>query len=328
MIKRSPAEYFIRYLLVHPDKYNNAAVREQVQELELYCPLDRQLDQLRRQLRPPQPFFPRNSHHQESMRFLHDAGVHSMFFPDRATRRAMDILRTPPVRQIVEQYIIKRADAYLIVDGLGRFHNFPCSEAAIRRYRHFFLNDSIVTRSEIVQALVITARAWATANDRDLTAIHLDAEKRASYRDPRIMAAETPNNAFSQLAAYMQMGYMPKTDQYDAGRLYEQLELQILASAGQTAARGGPNAARDLQNYLQSAKIIREILQEVVTPEQATLREFRNHMQLESDGTRVPNLKLLSGGSHTTDMQPLGKTDGDPVEVEDDAQDDTAEADA
>ena len=314
MISRSPAEVYVRYLLCHPDGFNNSALKEKMAELKLYCPLDKQLDGLRKKYKPPTPFFPKSRTHTASIGFMKNAGIYSLFFPDQSTRYALAILNSPKARAAVEQQLAQRAPAKFIVAGLDKKLQFACSMDGVNKYRYFFFNDDIATRSEMQQAVDVVSNTWMGADDKDLSPAHLAAEKRARWKDPLITALSLPTCAPAQVVIAMQNGYLPKDLQYDAGRSMQDLSFLLLNQAALKVIESGPNAARDAKEFITAAQAIHAMLADVHTPGEQARAALERDLRLVSDSNKPKGLKELSQGNYTIDIQPLGKTEDDSVE--------------
>lgn len=322
MIKRAPAEVYVRYLLCHPDGYNNEAVKERMSDLELFCPLDRELNKLRRKYKPPTPFYPRNQHHTESIRFLRDAGIYSLFFPDNSTRYALAILENRPVRSTVEQLLAQNAKPAMVVTLLSRKFEFSCSIDGVRKYEYiFFHKDSL--RIEKQQALDIVSSGWSVADDKDLTAAHLKAEARAKWEDARRSALKLPTCAPAQRLIAMQNGYMPKDDNYNAPEELKTLIRLLIDYAEVKMIEHGPNAAKETNEAVSALQRIAAIAEQLRKPDEIVIEQVQG-LHIVSDTEKPKTIAELTQGNYTTDLQPIGKTDGDDVElapVQDDQED-------
>ena len=102
MIRRSPCEYYLKYLATHPDNYSDDVIKEKLLEMGLDIPSPECLAQVKRQTIPPVPFRPLDSEHFPSQHFLNMHRIHSLYFRDQDTRGALWILSTPRAKEFAE----------------------------------------------------------------------------------------------------------------------------------------------------------------------------------------------------------------------------------
>jgi hypothetical protein len=314
MIRRAPAEVYIRYLLCHPDGYNNEAIKERMQELELFCPINRELDRLRRTYKPPTPFYPYNRKHEPSIRFLKDTGIYSLFYPDRSTKYAMAILQNRKVRSTVEQLLAQNAKPHMIVEILSRRFGFACSVDGVRKYEYFFFSQDSL-RHEKQQALDIVMSSWSVASDGDLTAAHVQAEKRAKWDDPRRTALRLPTCAPAQRLIAMQNGYMPKESEYNVAEELTSLMRMLMDHAKLKLIENGPTAAKDANEAVSAMQRLAAIVEQVRKPDELIIEQVQG-LAITSDTEKPKTISELTQGNHTLDLQPIGNHDDDDVELD------------
>jgi len=149
MIRRSPAEVYIKYLILHPRKYSNEDIKEILDYVQLDYIGDWYVDKLRGELRPPNPFYPFDRRHKLSRRFLLTNGLIWIFHPDPPGLKAFKILEKPRVKEFVESMVTVGAPSVAIAASVTRTRNFPCDARTIDRYNDFFWNVELVDSTEL-----------------------------------------------------------------------------------------------------------------------------------------------------------------------------------
>ncbi len=89
---RSPAELYIKYLIVHPDGFNDLLIKTALEEQDLVYLDEAYLASLRARCVPPNPFQPNNPRHPKSHRFLIAENIRSLFLQTSHTKLAFKIL--------------------------------------------------------------------------------------------------------------------------------------------------------------------------------------------------------------------------------------------
>src|SRR5258706_11783590 len=109
MFLRSPAEFFIKYLLVHPRRYTVEDIQRLLDKVDLPFVSVAYVEGLRERLAPPDPFRPWERLHSSSQRFLSRERLQRLFFRDKAMDRAQRILETPRAKEFAETMLLTRA---------------------------------------------------------------------------------------------------------------------------------------------------------------------------------------------------------------------------
>ena len=101
-MKRSPAEYYIKYLVSH-----KSITDEKVMRLAYDVGIDpipggsAYLAFIRDNMRFPRNYDPLNKDHRPSMDFLQSEGIFEMWYPTDSTLEAVEFAATPQTREII-----------------------------------------------------------------------------------------------------------------------------------------------------------------------------------------------------------------------------------
>jgi hypothetical protein len=306
MIRRSPSEYYIKYLVVHPDGYDNDRIRSICTRLDIEILGNWYLDQLRSTVRPPSPFFPQDPSHWPSQKFIQRECLRSIFAPNESMLKAQQILEKPRLRELVEVMVLSGAPSEAISRALAVRARYICDEHAITLYRHYFWDIDLLDSNEMRAFLKLRLDAVAGSNDPEIKAQYTHLTK-SRYTDPRVVAARLPTSPLSALLSQVQMGVLPK-----GVHLQDVLEsVRFMASlrALEASTVGGPQGAGDGQGYMVTADIANRLLETIVKPEDQLRKDLMN-ISLKLSGKTVPVIAELTGGRHTVDLQPEPKPVG------------------
>lgn len=315
MIRRSPAENYFKYLVVHPDLYTNDHVRDIACELGLDYLGDWYLTWLRHRTVPPSPFFPDDRRHDPSRRFLLKEGLEKVFHPTPDMRKAIQILSRERWREVIETLLILNAPVGSIVHGLKVRCNFNATDETIRLYKFFFWDIDVLSSAELRALLDMRFHgALHETEDRSKLA-QFSSLARMRHTDSRVVAARMPSTPLASLLAQMQLGVFPKKVNIEA--LVDTARTVALTKVLDSCFVGGPQGAQMGQGYALIADIMTKLKESVVDPE-ANLRDDLRKLTVASTSQKVPYLPALTQGRHTTNVQPDPKS---LDEEEDDIQD-------
>jgi hypothetical protein len=298
MIRRSPAEYYIKYLLLHPDDYGDGDIERTLREHHLDYPSGDYLARLRSRMRPPKPFYPMNDRHQPSFKYLVIEKVHTLFHPDRRTHAALDILNTPRVKEVVEVMAIVGDPPALTVTRLRKMGLGEYKTADILRYQHFFWNVSLVDATEL--RALMTKRVDDMALDdpnNPGSVVAYKAMKRAQYNDSRFDAVNSPCSALSAMRLQIRFGYMP--DRIDTTRLAGLGAHVCGLAAGEAPLVGGPKAAQNARDYAIAAKNLAELRQMLGAPDESIRKDLYALGVQTASAEDVPHIDSLTEGDYT-----------------------------
>ena len=297
MIRKSPSERYIQYLIVDPRGYSN----EDIMAILLYDQLDGlggyYLNRLRGQLPPlPKPFLPTDRGHKASQTYLLKNGLHYFFWPDRATKTAFKILGTPRAKEFVEATLIAHAPYQAIAKFLTQSRGIECHPIDVQRYRDYFWNVDLLDSTELRLLFDQRVRILAAHPDPEIAA-YARSYKNALYADARRAAAELPHSPVASTVAQMKMGLMPSNK--DFAKLVEATRSLALAKAFESAASDVKGAHMRFKMFASGAKDLTEILSYVARPEEE-LRDQLAQIALKSDKDHLPTLKRLGESSLNT----------------------------
>lgn len=315
MIRRSPCEFYLKFLIVQPDKFSNEQIKETLFELGLDDLGDFYVDRLRKRLKPPTPFYPEEKSHPRSYRFVVTEGIEAACLGLLEFRTALRILERPRLKEFVETMLIAGADCAVIADALVRQRNFRADTRSVEMFKHYFWNVDLLDSLGVRAVLQFRATQAAVHPSEDIKR-QFDVFKNAFYNDPRRIAAELPNSPMAAMMAQMRLGLLPARV-----NLPKLLERTRETAAMKAYEYLNSNGVRDSQRARECADVVRamtEVLDVVVKPDE-NLRDELEHIALRVDNTPVVTIHELSDGHHTIDVQPLpkGKEDngpGQPIE--------------
>lgn len=307
MIRRSPAEYYIKYLLLHPDNYDDDDIKRVLKEHQLDFPGGKYLDRLRARLRPPSPFYPLNDLHPSSFRYLVSEKVHTLFHQDRKTVAALEILNKPRVKEMVESMTLLREPYALVVVRLQRAGLGSYRAGDLQRYCHFFWNLDLVDSTELNGLMQI--RANLTDGDDVLAVAATKAMVRASYNDPRYSAATSPIPVVAAMRLQVRYGYMP--DRVTTARLATLVAALGTGAAAEAAHGRGPKGAQHSRDYMAAAVQAAQLRQLLGSPEESLEKELQQLAVATAEGN-VPHIDELTDGDYTEGLSIL--TEGENVE--------------
>lgn len=304
MIRRSPSEYYIKYLVVHPDGYDNERIRSICSKLDIEILGAWYLDQLRAEARPPTPFLPQDPGHQPSQKFIQRECLRSIFAPDESMLKAQQILEKPRLRELVEVMTLSGAPSEAIAKALAMRIRYRCDPSTITLYRHYFWDIDLLDSYEMRAFLALRLERVAGNADPEVKAQYFHLHK-MRFTDPRVVAARLPTSPLSALMAQVQMGVMPKGLQLQD--VLESVRFMSSLRALEASTLGGPQGAGDGQGYMVTADIANRLLETIVKPEDQLRKDLMN-ISLKLSGRTVPAVAELTGGRHTIDLQPEPKS--------------------
>lgn len=303
MIRRSPAEHYLKYLVVHPDAHTNDQIREIVGELQLDFVGNAYIDRLRSGLTAPTPFYPAQLRHTSSQRFLIKERIQGLFHPDEDTKRALEVLEKPRVKEFVEAMSLSGAPPQAIAYGLRSQRQFSCTSVAVERYQHYFWNLQFIDSTDTRALLQMRLETAASSKDPEIQA-QLTALKKARYNDPRVIAADLPASPLTALMSQMRMGLMPSSGQLS--QVLETLRTAAAIRALEATLSGGPDDSVRALNFSGVVRVATETLEQVARPDEE-LNQKLGALLLRTEPAPVPLIHQLSQGQHTVEMQPISK---------------------
>lgn len=303
MIRRSPCEYYIKYLLVHPDAFSLDDIQITLREHQLDYPGDIVIRRLRQRLKTPTTFRPYDERHGPTFRFLVQEGIYFLFHPDKHTKAAIYLLGRARAKEMIEAMSISGDPPSLICRRL-RGIGYDVTEKDLSKYYCFFWNLELVDRLELNALLRMRVERMLDDGDDAISRAMHRAMKTASYNDPRTAAINSPVSPFAGVLNQMRYGFRPESIDI-ASLLQAAKEIAAIRIAEEALARG-PNAAQITRDFSSALYNLYNLSDSVGSPDDELQRNIMN-LVLETDGTKVPYVHELTEGKHTTDVQPTDK---------------------
>lgn len=302
MIRRSPCELYLKYLLALPDNLDNEQIRKICRQQQLDYVSDYVVDSLRSSMVRPVPYYPLDERHTRSSRFLLKHRITRFFFRDEHMLLADSLLEHAPSKSIIEELLIGRADTLWISSVLKK-KGMDATVTAIDYFRRFYFNVDLVDQTELV-AILKLRYILDGGNKEELS--EWSAMYRSMSSDPRIAAAECPVTQMALLMSTLRLGYMPKN-----------ADLASTAALGRFSAalqgttcviRGGFKDHERGRDYALTAKTFNDLI-ESVGGTQADFSSQLTALMLKTETKTTPNIHELSDGNHTTDLQPVSESE-------------------
>jgi hypothetical protein len=297
---RSPAENYIKYLACHPDKLDTSVIRNCLIDAGLDFISDGYIEGLRAKLRVPDPFFPGNPGHPASFGFIVHERINRMFQPDVATKMALELLAAPRAKEFVEAMLLAHVPPSAIASFVTKHRSVCCSVEALEVYTHYFWNIDLLdsTQMRVLLQLRIDTAADNVPELKDKKKVLTN----AYWKDPRKVAADLPYSPTTAMLAQMRLGMKPTKSEI-ALRMLETRDIAWIRAA-EAAQQDGPGDSQKFLNYANGGRILEELLQMVVKPEDH-LRDQLSAITLRTELKTVPSIHELSAGQHTTELAPI-----------------------
>lgn len=308
---RSPAEFYIKYLACHPDKFTTDAIKERLLDEGLDFISPKYIDGLRAKLKPPKPFHPTDQKHFPSYRFLLNERIDRIFHPDAAMQTAKEILARPRAKEFVESMMLVNAPLTAIAGFITRHRKIFCDVRALETYQHYFWNTDLLdsTQTRLLLQMRIDTVAEAVPEFKDKKSLL----KSAYYKDPRTVAANLPYSPTSAMLTQMRMGIRPTRAEI-ALRMMEARDTAMIRAI-EAVQTDGMGDDQKFMNYVNGGRILEELLQMVAKPEDA-LRKQLSSIGLRTELAPVQTVHSLTGGQHTVEIAPtkdMSDDDAEPV---------------
>jgi hypothetical protein len=306
VVRHSPCEYYLKYLVVHPNGYTNEDIKSIAQTQQLDYMGAPHLECLRKDCKPPVPFYPGKKGHVASTRFLVKEKLEAIFRPDKDMLLAMKLLEHPQAKELIESTSLSGASAEW-THALLRRQQINSSVAAVEYYRFYYFNMSLIDPEERKAFVMNRAAAIAPSNDPVEQSLN-DCYRRAMWDSERMQAARTSVTPFSEMLAIMRRGIMPTNAQLS--RIFTASRITAAVRADEALQAGRPAELRD---YVYAAKMFSEILQDVGEVGE-DLQEGLAKLILKTEDKQLPTIHELSDGHHTLSLEPVIETEGESVD--------------
>lgn len=304
MIRRSPCELYIKFLLVHPNNYPTSYVKNALHSTGLDVPSEAYLAKLRQETPPPYPFRPLDIGHTASQRFIMAHRLKGFFAPDEDARLAHELLKKPRIKELIETLAMTN-DPPAAIAHMVRDKGQPCSVRAIEYYLAFYWDLSLVDSTELRGLLHMRTEYLMHRSDGQEVPPHdwlqYNALKKGSHSDPRRLASELPVTPAAGLLNRMRMGYVPTNLDMalTTKGAWQAATLRVLNSLMDY----GPNAAAQSRDFSVTAHTMKAVLDDLGSPDVQIQKDLQQ-LRMKTENTRPPHIQQLSDGHHTTDLQP------------------------
>jgi len=304
---RSPAERYIKYLLLSSTRSNND-IRNIILKKGLDFPGTTYVQTLREACIPNKPFYPEDLNHKESQSFLKAHGLFFLFNPDGAMLDAEKLLAIPRAKEIVEALLISRSEPFWISKNLKR-SKFSFTALAIERYAEHFFDLNLVDNSDLKALMSVRGLIADETTDEDQDRL-LAQRAKAMKLDVRLQAANAHIGPLAAIANQVKLGMLPSN--IELGKLVSANRSMAIVASLEACLNGWGSTARD---FALTAKMMTEILEQVGVAEK-DLQDSLIGLAMAHTTEQTPTLKELSGGNHSADMQVLNTEN---LEIETDA---------
>jgi hypothetical protein len=298
---RSPAEFYIKALLVHPDGYSVEEVKEILDDLDLMPISLSYITRIRNKMRPPpDPFYPDDPGHLPSFRYVVTNKIHTIFQRTVPMKTALELLKVPRSKEFTEALMLVNIPSLAISTHLTRHYRTYCTVDALELYKHYFWNIDLCTTTCMRILLQLEMEAADETNpelkgrQRILT--------RAYYKDARRVAADMPHSLITATLVQERLGTCPVPR--DLAQFLMESRNMASLRMGEAAHQDGPGDSVKYLNYANGVRISEEIIQMTQNPQD----QMRNQLQsiaLRTDTKPIPSIHTLSQGRHTVDVAPI-----------------------
>lgn len=298
MIKHSPAERYLKALIIHPAVYDDAYIKDIARELGLDVLGDWYLKYLRQKMKPPKIFYPEDAGHVASQRYLLQEQLEYVFRQDEHMKKATRLLCRPRARELAETMILGGAPDHAVAAALVKRFQFKCETLAITRFKYYYWDIDLLSSVDMRALLEMRNQDLLTAGDKEIQGQY-PALHRQRYTDPRVVASKLPHSPLMGLIAQTHLGYSAKKT--DVSELVGSAKVTALRRVSEYLNLGGPQNVQMANTLAITAEILGRLEKEVSNPED----ELRNDLQRIAIATttkEVPTLAKLSSGHHTTDL--------------------------
>lgn len=306
MIRRSPAERYIKFLIVHPDNYDTITIRDIIYDAILDYPGDEYIERLAKEMSVPRPFYPTNRLHKRSYQFLLRSGVFGFFHPDKFDLRAHQFLKSPRAKEVIETMAMAGEEPSFIshrLEGL-RISSTP---TAVERYLTYYFDLRLVDTLELRALIRMRVEHLAVREDgRELSVQErrrLDALRKSAWRDPRVLICDHPQSPLGVIMSRLRSGHVPA--RLDIAKIAHATRIAALARCNSEVMDGGQESSAHARDFAIVAQLMAETITSVGSPD-VNLQKDLHALVVSTETSQIPSLKQLTAGGagHTTEIQP------------------------
>lgn len=298
MIRHSPCEYYIKYLVV--SGLSNEEVIRVCHSHDFPYLGNWYINRFREECVPPNPFLPNDPTHVPTRDFINREMIRLAYFPNDTMKRALEILDKPRIRELVEVMILSGAPHDAVVHALAVRSNFRCDEKVIDIYRHYFWEIDLLDSADMRALLKLKYDEVLNSNDPQIK-YQYEALKKSFYDDPRVVASKLPVSPLSALVAQVSLGVMPKN--INILDVLTQVRMMSALRAYQAAIVNGPSSADQGASYMSMSNMAHQMMETVIKPEDQLRNDLMN-IGLKTKAFETQVIAKLTDGKHTVDLQP------------------------
>lgn len=302
MIRHSPAEYYIKYLVV--GGYEDREIEKICDVHGLIWLGEWHCAEIRGTYKPPTPFLPEDKTHVPTQLFITKEMIRQAFYPEEPMRKALKLLEKPRPRELVETMILSGAPHSAIVHALKVRHEFVCSTQALDLYRHYFWDIDLLDSTSMRAVLKIKHERALQHPDPKVRIQHA-ALQANFHNDPRVIASKLPASPLAGMLAQISVGVLPKN--LNIVEILENVRTVAALRGFEAALQGGPTGAEMGQGYMSMSATASSMLETVVKPEDQLRTDLMN-IGLKTVQAKIPILNKLTSGNHTVDLSPEPKS--------------------
>jgi hypothetical protein len=306
VIRLSPCEQYLKYLVVHPNRLTNDQIEQMVKAQELDYIGKPHLEHLRATCTPPNPFYPERADHAMSTRFLLREKLEVIFRPDRDMSLATQLLEQPRAKELIESMLIAGSNSQWIYASLKRM-GIKATVQAVDYYRFYYFNLDHINPDQL-RAFMLARTAMPVTDDPHEQMLN-EYYRHSILQGERVQMANMAITPYAGMLSLMRRGLLPAN--VEIPRLAAATRLTAMIKTDEAMMAGKSAQSRD---YSFVVKVMSEVMQETGEVEEG-LQEGLTKLILKTDQKRIPNIKELSDGHHTVDLQPID-AEGEVVDGE------------
>lgn len=300
MVRRSPCELYLKYLIVRHERFTDEQIKDicRLQQLDVLGSF--YLQALRKETVPPVPFYPENTRHKPSFRFLLSQGLLSLFQPDVHMQTATKLLGHPRSKEIIESLLISQSPVSWITAALTR-DGHEATAASIQQYKFHYFNVDLVDATELRAILRLRMQEGSSSTDPEVARVSAAYEKSA-WKDQRIAAVNAPITPLASLTNAMRLGFLP--DPAGLPRLLATSRMLGVVRMTEAMMANSQDSAVQASYYASVVKVAHDVLESTGDPAEDFHTRLAS-LTVKTDEAEVPLLETISGGAHTSEMEPI-----------------------
>lgn len=273
-ITRSPAEYFIKFLLSQGEHDTNAVLRI-IEDFGLLGLTSRYVDHLRLKMEPrPSPWRPEKPTEKVKV-YLKKHGIYDLWFPSAHVQEAYEILGNPQLRADVEQLLLSPLRIEDAVARINKHHEIVLTIPGVQSFGHYFWNRKLLPMHEWIELM----------------------EERPSANNHMAVMTVSPDVA-SALVPWA-MGYSGPPTHLSTGTVSKRLRdvayLKILEIERNPATLAH---SKMMKNYSDVVKMAENEMRQSDVALKDVLQAFEK-FRLRRDDKSVPSIEEVAGSNYS-----------------------------